>query len=99
MNTNRRNFLKKTMAGATGVTIGSSALAASAKNYSRIVGANDRINVAIIGLGRRLGAYYEPISRKESNVELLYLCDVMKSQRERAAAKFSEFRRKESFAK
>jgi predicted dehydrogenase len=45
----------------------------------------------LLDLGGRLGAYYEPISKKESNVELLYLCDVMKSQRERAAAKFSEF--------
>ena len=84
MSTNRRNFLKKAVSGAAGVTITGSALASSAKNYSKIIGANDRLNVAIIGLGRRLGAYYEPISRKESNVELLYLCDVMKSQREKS---------------
>jgi predicted dehydrogenase len=37
-----------------------------------------------------LGAYIPPISKKENNVELLYLCDVMKSQRERAAGIFSE---------
>ena len=43
-----------------------------------------------MGLGRRLGAYIPPISNKENNVELLYLCDVMKSQREKAAARFSE---------
>jgi len=90
MSTNRRNFLKKSVASATGVTLGASAMASSAKRYSRIIGANDRINVAIVGLGRRLGAYYDPISLKESNVELLYLCDVMKSQRERAAEKFSK---------
>ncbi|MCK5705226.1 MAG: Gfo/Idh/MocA family oxidoreductase [Cyclobacteriaceae bacterium] len=90
MSTDRRNFLKKTIAGATGITIGGSAMASSAKNYSRIIGANERINVAIIGLGRRLGAYLDPISRKESNVELIYLCDVMKSQREKAAARFAK---------
>ena len=87
MSTNRRNFLKKTLAGATGVTVGGSALATSAKSYSRIIGANDKLNLAIVGLGRRLGAYLDPISRKESNVELLYLCDVMKSQREKSCRK------------
>jgi len=90
MKNSRRQFLRKTMAGATGVSIAGSALAASAKNYSRIVGANDRLNIAIIGLGRRLGAYYEPVGMKENNVELMYLCDVMKSQRERAAQRFSK---------
>ncbi|NJN25940.1 MAG: Gfo/Idh/MocA family oxidoreductase [Cyclobacteriaceae bacterium] len=82
--------MRKAVAGATGAAITGTALASSAKSYEKIIGANDRLNVAIIGLGRRLGAYYDPISRKESNVELTYLCDVMKSQREKAAAKFSE---------
>lgn len=62
----------------------------SANNYSRIIGANDRLNVAVVGLGRRLGAFPEPIAMKESNVQLLYLCDVMKSQRDRAAERFSK---------
>ncbi len=88
--TNRRDFLKKVTAGAAGVAVGGSAMGMSAKSYSRIIGANDRLNVAILGLGRRLGAFYEPIGQKQNNVELLYLCDVMKSQRENAAAKFSK---------
>ncbi len=78
------------MAGVTGLTMAGSAMASSAKNYSKIIGANDRLNVAIMGLGRRLGAYTDPISRKESNVELVYLCDVMKSQRVKAAERFSK---------
>lgn len=90
MTTDRRNFLKKAMAGATGITVGGTALAASAKSYSNIIGANDKINIAIMGLGRRLGAYIDPVGRKESNVELVYLCDVMQSQREKAAERFSK---------
>ena len=62
----------------------------SAKSYAKIIGANERLNVAIAGLGRRLEAYYEPISLKDSNVELVYLCDVMKKQREAAVQKFSK---------
>lgn len=91
MSSNRRDFLRKVTAGAAGVAVGGSVMGMSARSYGRIIGANDRLNVAIIGLGRRLGAYYQPISRKESNVELLYLCDVMKSQREKAAQRFSKY--------
>lgn len=79
------------MAGSLGLGITGSAAAISPKSYSKIIGANDRIHVAIAGLGRRLGAFYEPVSMKSNNVELVYLCDVMKSQREKAAEKFSEY--------
>ena len=90
MSSNRRDFLRKVAAGTAGVAVGGSAIGMSAKSYGKIIGANDRINVAIMGLGRRLGAYPAPIARKENNVELLYLCDVMQHQRENAAKRFSK---------
>jgi predicted dehydrogenase len=85
----RRDFIRKITAGATAATIGGVALGISPRSYSRIIGANDRLNIAIIGLGRRYGDYIKAISQKENNVELLYLCDVMKSQREKAFAIFA----------
>lgn len=87
---NRRDFLKKVTAGTALVSVGGVASGMSARSYSRIIGANDRLQVAIAGLGRRLGAFTEPVSLKSSNVELVYLCDVMKSQREKAAARFAK---------
>jgi predicted dehydrogenase len=87
---NRREFLKKVSAGAAGVTLAGVSSGMSARSYSRIIGANERMFLAIAGLGRRLGAFTEPIALKSSNVELVYLCDVMKSQREKAAARFSK---------
>jgi len=90
MSSNRRDFLRKATASVAGVAIGSSTMAMSAGSYSRIIGANDRLYVGIIGLGRRLGAYVPAISNKENNVELVYLCDVMKSQRENAAKRFGK---------
>jgi predicted dehydrogenase len=90
MSSDRRDFLRKVTAGAAGMAVGGSAMGMSAHSYGRIMGANDRLNVCIMGLGRRLNAYIPPIANKENNVELLYLCDVMKSQREKAASKFSE---------
>ena len=90
MSTDRRIFLKKATAGAVGVAFTSSINAMSAKSYSNIIGANDRINIAIQGLGRRYPGFIAPIADKKNNVRLLYLCDVMKSQREKAAANFAK---------
>lgn len=89
MQNTRRDFLKKTALATAGLGFaGFNAI--PAKSYANIMGANERLNVAIAGLGRRLGAFYEPIKLKSSNVNLVYLCDVMKSQRESAAQKFSK---------
>ena len=48
---NRRAFIKKTAVSTAGVSVGLSAI--SAKSYGRIPGANDRVNLAVIGLGGR----------------------------------------------
>jgi len=87
MSTNsRRDFIKKTAIGAVGVTIASTSVnAMSAKSYSKIIGANDRLHVALQGLGRRYSGYIPAIADKKNNIELSYLCDVMKSQRDNAA--------------
>ncbi|MEL0455758.1 Gfo/Idh/MocA family oxidoreductase [Flavobacteriaceae bacterium SZ-1-7] len=89
MGSTRRNFIKKATAGTLGVALTGGINSVSAKNYSRIIGANDRIQVAIQGLGRRWGAYIDAIVKKSNNIELIYLCDVMKKQRENAAKKIS----------
>ncbi len=86
----RRNFIKKTALGSAGIAIAGSTIGMSAQSYSRIMGSNDRIQLAIAGLGRRLGAFYQPVALKEANVELVYLCDVMESQRANALKGFSE---------
>jgi len=78
------------MAGAA-ITIGGSAMAMSAKSYNNIIGANDRLNVAIAGLGRRLNAFKEPVSLKSSNVKVSYLCDVMESQRTKALTEMRKY--------
>ncbi|WP_300441159.1 Gfo/Idh/MocA family oxidoreductase [Christiangramia sp.] len=88
--TTRRDFITKTVLGSAALVAGSSAMGMTASSYRRIIGANERLNVAIAGLGRRLGGYYEPVSMESSNVRLTYLCDVMKSQRENALVEFSK---------
>lgn len=88
MDQSKRDFLKKSTLGVAGLSIGGMGM--TSKSYSSIIGANDRVNVAIAGLGRRVHAWTEPISLEESNARLVYLCDVMESRREDAAERFSE---------
>ena len=77
----RRKFIKKTAAGTLGLSF-----AMSASSYGNIIGANDRINVCFMGLGRRVGAYY-PSLDKSFNSRLLYLCDPKQSQVDKALGK------------
>ena len=86
----RRDFIKKLTAGTAGIAISGVASGLSAKSYARIIGANDRLNIAVIGLGGRGVLYDKAISLKENNVNLIYLCDVMKSQREKALESYSK---------
>ena len=86
---NRRDFIRKsTLSGLGLATV--STMGMSAQSYRNIVGSNDRLNVAIAGLGRRLGAYFSPIGHKKSNARLAYLCDAKQSQMTKAAEKFSK---------
>jgi len=73
--TKRRDFIKKIAAGSAGLAIGRTALAFSAKSYNNIIGSNERIHMAIIGLNGR-GASMAPTFAKQANAEVSALCDV-----------------------
>ena len=83
MKNNRRKFIQQVALGAAGISLGNIHNAFSAKSYSRIIGANDRLNVALMGCGRRVSAYYDALKDKKNNVDVAYICDVMKKQREK----------------
>ena len=90
MKSNRRSFITKSSIGILGAFVSTSFTKSSAKSYNKIIGSNDRINIAIQGLGRRLPGFTKAISDSGNNLELSYLCDVMKSQRIKAAGVFSK---------
>ncbi len=72
---NRRAFIKKTTLGTAGVTMGLTAL--SAKSYSRIMGANDRITMAVIGLRGRGKSLMDAFSKMYGDgVMIKTVCDV-----------------------
>ena len=76
----RREFIQKTALGAAGLTLG-------AKSYSRILGANDRIRVGIVGYSDRFRASLVPAFMglaKELNFEFTALSDLWSRRREEA---------------
>jgi predicted dehydrogenase len=71
---NRRTFIRKTALGTAGVTVGLTAV--SAKSYAHILGANDRINMAIIGVRSRGKAHVRSFSSMyDDGVFIKTICD------------------------
>jgi len=78
--TTRRDFVKTTALGAAGLTL-------SAKSYSRIIGANDRIRVGIVGYSDRFRQSLYPAFtslEKEMNFEFTAVSDLWSMRREEA---------------
>ena len=75
MNKKRREFLQRAVAGAAAVSIGGVLPGFSAKSYGNIIGANERINVAAMGVNSRGRAVSGNFASQEG-CEVLYVCDV-----------------------
>ena len=73
--TKRRDFIKTSVAGAAGLAIGG--IGFNARSYASIVGANDRINLAVIGIRNQgtvhINSYCD--LKNSKNVIVKTLCD------------------------
>jgi predicted dehydrogenase len=69
-NSNRRDFIKKSAIALAGVSISTSAL-----SYSRIIGANNRVNIGVVGIRSRGLALLGAI-QNYPEAEITHLCDV-----------------------
>ena len=67
----RREFLDTLAVGTAGL-----AIASTAKSYSQILGANDRLNFAVIGLHGRAGAHLSSLKANKANARITHVCDV-----------------------
>lgn len=77
MEKSRREFIKKSALGTAGISLGVGS-SLSAKSYRSILGANDRINMAVIGIrGQGFGHVRRWAGMaKDNNVFLKTICDV-----------------------
>ena len=83
----RRDFIKKASIGAGAV--GLAAMGFSAKSYARIIGANDRVQVAIVGFSNRFKSSLFPSfmnHAKELNFEFVGVSDIWNRRRDEAEA-------------
>lgn len=83
----RRDFLKKSALTTVGIGLG--ALAFPAHSYSRIIGANDRVNIGIVGFSDRAkGALIPAMLRhsKELNFEFTAVSDIWSRRRDECVA-------------
>jgi predicted dehydrogenase len=67
----RRTFLDSLAAGAAGMYV-----ASTAKSYAQIMGANDRLNFAIIGLNGRGYAHLSALKANRMKARISHVCDV-----------------------
>ena len=73
--TKRRDFIKTSLLGAAGLAIGGKGF--SARSYASIIGSNERINIAVIGIRGQGGTHINSwcALAENRNVSLRTLCD------------------------
>ncbi|WP_295117955.1 Gfo/Idh/MocA family oxidoreductase [uncultured Chitinophaga sp.] len=82
-NKSRRAFLKQSFMGGAGVAI--TAMGLPASSYARIMGANDRVNVGVVGFSDRFREALMPTflaNNKELNFDIIGVSDIWNRRRE-----------------
>jgi predicted dehydrogenase len=89
----RRTFLKKAGLASAGVYMAGPLMGMSAASYNRIVGANDRVNVGIVGFSDRAKYTLIPCfthHNKELNFDIIGVSDIWSVRREEGAEYLKE---------
>lgn len=71
----RRDFIRKMAVTSASLMVGNKLMGMSAKSYRNIIGANDRIHMAIVGVNGR-GTSMAATFTKQKNTEIACICDV-----------------------
>ncbi|WP_276359014.1 Gfo/Idh/MocA family oxidoreductase [Daejeonella sp. H1SJ63] len=93
----RRDFIKKTVTGAAALSIGGVLPGFSAKSYGRILGANERVQVAMMGVNSRGFALASNFAAQK-NCEVRFICDVDKRAADKCISEVSKIQNKEPMA-
>lgn len=93
----RRSFIKTAVTGAAAVTFGGILPGFSAKSYASILGANERVRVAMMGVNARGLALATNFS-SQPNCEVIYVCDVDERATNKCIAKVEAAQNKKTKA-
>jgi predicted dehydrogenase len=92
----RRDFLKKATSAGVSLGVASSAFAAArgGRAEGRVLGANDRINIGVIGVGGRgsyVGRAFSEYGKKNGDcLQIVAVCDVYEKRKKRAQEFFQK---------
>ncbi len=77
-NISRRKFVQRVAGSTAGIAVFGSSLGMSAASYSHIVGANERLNIGVIGCGGMSNAHMKALlqMKKSDNIDITAVCDV-----------------------
>ena len=67
---------RRTFIDGAALTVAGAAVSSTAKSYAQIVGANDRVNFAIIGLNGRGYAHLDALKSNAKDARITHVCDV-----------------------
>lgn len=96
--TNRRDFIKSAALASAGLAFGGISTKINAAGYSRIVGANKKVNLACIGIGNRGWEIIQDFDRTDlANVVALCDVDMGAEHTKNALAKFPNAKRFQDF--
>ena len=90
----RRKFVETAAVGGAALAMAACSSTMTRTSYSRILGANDRISIGIIGCGNRGKNAHMPGVHKHAesqNLEITAVCDTWRIAREEAAAQAKEW--------
>jgi predicted dehydrogenase len=91
MKNSRRSFIRKSIAASAGVYLGT--LAFSPRSYARILGANDKVRVGVVGFSDRFRYSLLPAFRQHyqaQNFDIVGVSDIWKLRREEGQAVLKE---------
>jgi predicted dehydrogenase len=91
MTNSRRQFIKQAALATTGVALASKSFSTS--SYNKIIGANDRVRVGVVGFSDRHRSTHMPCFMnhyKELNFDIVAVSDIWKQRREQGAAMWKE---------
>ena len=91
MQKSRRSFIKQAGMAGAGILVAKAGW--SAKSYKRIIGANDRVRVGVVGFSDRHKSSHVPSFMnhyKELNFEVVAVSDIWNKRREEGAALWKE---------
>lgn len=78
----RRKFIGTAAVGIAGAAAIQGTPSINAASYRRIIGSNDRINIAFLGCGDRSRGHQTMVkmSEKDKNIGVIAVCDIWKQQ-------------------